>query len=77
MVENNIDPLATLLFGKGDELINLKLCRGDTPAVTEEELRAEAHFALTQVALGTCETVTDFREDRQAKLVKMAHLAAI
>lgn len=69
------DPLAGLLFGRGDTLINLKLCRGDSPHVTEAELRNEAHFALTQVSLGMGETHSDFPEDRFAKRVDVTALS--
>jgi hypothetical protein len=63
------DPLASLLFGGDRKLVNLKLCRGDDPGVTEADLRSEAHFALTQVALGMSDCHKDFPEDRNAKRV--------
>ena len=66
------DPLAALLFGRDETLINLKLCRGDAPNVTDGELRTEAHFALTQVLLGRSEEHADFPEDRGANRVDIA-----
>ena len=71
------DPLAGLLFGQEAQLANFKLCRGDNPNVTEAELRSEAHFALTQVALGTCDSFVDFPEDRNAKRVDVTALLNI
>lgn len=71
------DPLASLLFGPERTLVNLKLLRGDDPQVSEPELRAEAHRALSQVLLGTCETHVDFPEDRNAKRIQISDLAAI
>lgn len=77
MADGKNDQLAGLLFGQEASLINLKLCRGDQPHVTEADLRNEAHFALTQVALGTCRTEVNFPEDRNAKRVNLDTLSAI
>jgi hypothetical protein len=71
------DPLAGLLFGREAKLVNLKMCRGDSPQVSGTELRNETHFALTQVALGMCETHVDFPEDRTAKRVDLNQLRNI
>ena len=71
------DPLAGLLFGQDRTLVNLKLLRGDAPHVSEADLRAEAHRALSQVVLGNCETHVDFPEDRAAKRIRISDLAAI
>jgi hypothetical protein len=71
------DPLAGLLFGQERTLVNLKLLRGDDPQVSEGDLRAEAHRALSQVLLGNCDTHTDFPEDRAAKRIRISDLAAI
>ena len=72
MTHTHTDPLADLLFGRDSKLVNLKLCRGDAPHVSEAELRNEVHFGLTQVELGTCDTHSDFPEDRNAKRVNLA-----
>lgn len=77
MADKHTDPLAGLLFGRANKLINLKMCRGDAPNVAEHDLRKEAHFALTQVFLETCDTHRDFPEDRNAKRVDVEALAAI
>lgn len=74
MTTMHTDQLADLLFGRDSKLVNLKLCRGDAPHVTESDLRNEVHFGLTQVALGTCDTHADFPEDRNAKRVNLAAL---
>lgn len=71
------DPLAGLLFGHERKLLNFKLLRGDNPAVSEEQLRGEAHSALVQVVLGTSKSYTDFPEDRNAKRIDVASLATI
>jgi hypothetical protein len=75
MAEMNTDALAGLLFGRENTLVNLKLCRGDNPQVTEAELRNETHFALTQVALGMCDTHVDFPEDRDSSRVDVTTLS--
>lgn len=75
MTTAHTDPLADLLFGRDAKLVNLKLCRGDAPDVTEADLRNEVHFALTQVSFGRCETHQDFPEDRNAKRVNLATLS--
>ena len=75
MTDLATDPLSGLLFGREATLVNLKLCRGDAPVVDEADLRGEAHFALTQVALGMSEMHVDFPEDRSAKRVNMAALS--
>ncbi len=77
MQDNIADPLAGLLFGQGRKLVNLKMLRGDDPNVTEADLRNEAHAALLQVMLGTCESHSDFPEDRGAKRVDIGILANI
>gem|GEM_PF-2734550 len=71
------DPLAGLLFGRDTELVNLKLCRGDSPDVSEAELRNETHFALTQVAFGRCDTHSDFPENKNAKRINVTELSGI
>ncbi|GAA4007961.1 hypothetical protein GCM10022211_21710 [Sphingomonas humi] len=68
------DALAGLLFGGDRKLVNLKLCRGDAPEVSEADLRSEVHFALTQVFLGMSEVHKDFPEDPNAKRVDLAAL---
>lgn len=77
MTAKTLDPLAGLLFGRETTLVNLKLCRGDAPQVTAADLRNETHFALTQVALGTCETHRDFPEDRSAQRVDVTQIAGV
>ena len=74
MAEMTTDALAGLLFGRESKLVNFKLCRGDNPQVTEAELRNEAHFALTQVALGMSDSHVDFPEDRNARRVDVTAL---
>lgn len=75
MTTTHNDPLADLLFGRDAKLVNLKLCRGDAPDVTEADLRTEVHFGLTQVAFGRCKTFQDFPEDRNAKRVNLATMS--
>ena len=69
------DPLAGLLFSGGRDLVNLKLCRGDSPEVSEGDLRSEVHFALTQVVLEMSDAHQDFPEDRNAKRVNVLAMA--
>lgn len=71
------DPLAGLLFGSERKLLNLKLLRGDSPEVSEDELRDEAHAALLKVVLGTTRASKSFPEDATAKRVDLAQLGAI
>ena len=68
------DPLSGLLFGGDRKLVNLKLCRGDAPQVSEDDLRGEVHFALTQVFWGMSDAHKDFPEDRNAKRVDITAL---
>jgi hypothetical protein len=71
------DSLASLLFGKEQELVNLKLLRGDNPHVSEKDLRSEVHRALLQVSLGTSVLCNDFPEERGAKRTDMSVLVNI
>lgn len=78
VMENKIaDPLSGLLFGQERTLVNLKMLRGDDPSVLEADLRNEAHSALLQVILGTCETSVNFPEDPSARRVDINTLANI
>ncbi|KZY95084.1 MULTISPECIES: hypothetical protein [unclassified Erythrobacter] len=76
MTNTSTDALAGLLFGHERKLVNFKLLRGDDPVVEEQDLRDEAHSALLQVRLGTCESHRDFPEDKEAKRVGVANLQA-
>ena len=77
MTVSTNDSLSGLLFGQGSQssLVNLKMLRGDAN-VTEDELRAEAHSAITQVRVARSERHENFPEDNDGMRVNVNELAS-
>ena len=60
MAKHNKTALLSLLAGKHDELVNVKLFRGDKDLVTAEEIQKQMHSALLQARMGSASTSKHF-----------------